>query len=144
IVAVFRNEVDACADAAARFAAEHPPAEALARWLQRYVDLIAAKRGLAGALSSDEPAFQSLPAYFRERVEPALQALLDAALEAGEMRPAAGADAVAAAVARLCKADARGGGPEQARRMAGLLADGRRYGARASAPERKKRGPTRQ
>src|SRR5690606_8634475 len=46
IVAVFRNEVDACADAAARFAAEHPPAEALARWLQRYVDLIAAKRGL--------------------------------------------------------------------------------------------------
>jgi len=144
IVAVFRNEVDACADAAARFAAEHPPAEALARWLQRYVDLIAAKRGLAGALSSDEPAFQSLPAYFRERVEPALQALLDAAIEAGEIRPDVDAHDLLSAVARLCKTDAYGGGPEQARRMAALLADGLRYGARASAPERKKRRPTRQ
>ena len=82
-------EVDACADAAARFAAEHPPAEALARWLQRYVDLIAAKRGLAGALSSDDPAFQSLPVYFRGRVQPAVQALLDAAIEFrfGEGKP---------------------------------------------------------
>src|SRR5579871_4022622 len=46
IVAVFRHQVDACADAAPVLAAEHEPGEALARWMQRYVDFIAAKRGL--------------------------------------------------------------------------------------------------
>src|SRR5690606_10052782 len=67
VVAVFRNEVDACSNAASTLAAKHDPGEALARWMQRYVDLIAAKRGLAGALSSDDPAFQSLPSYFLDR-----------------------------------------------------------------------------
>jgi len=143
VVAVFRNEVDACADAAPRFAAAHPPAEALARWLQRYVDLIAAKRGLAGALSSDDPAFQSLPAYFLDRVRPALQGLLDAAIDAGEIRPDVDASELLLAVARLCKTDAYGGSPEQSRRMVALLADGLRYGARAPAEERKTRRPAR-
>ena len=57
IVAVFRREIDACADAAPVLAAEHEPGEALARWMQRYVDFIAAKRGLAAALHSGDPAF---------------------------------------------------------------------------------------
>src|SRR3984957_8867121 len=37
IAAVFRREIDACADAAPLLAAEHEPGEALARWIQRYV-----------------------------------------------------------------------------------------------------------
>jgi AcrR family transcriptional regulator len=56
IVAVFRREVDACADAAADLAAEHEPGEALARWIQRYVEFISAKRGLAAALHSGNRA----------------------------------------------------------------------------------------
>ena len=47
IVAVFRHEIDACADAAPVLAAEHEPGEALALWMQRYADFIATKRGLA-------------------------------------------------------------------------------------------------
>lgn len=35
IVAVFRHEVDACADAAPALAVEHQPGEALARWVDR-------------------------------------------------------------------------------------------------------------
>jgi AcrR family transcriptional regulator len=35
IAAVFRREIDACADAAPILAAEHEPREALARWMQR-------------------------------------------------------------------------------------------------------------
>jgi AcrR family transcriptional regulator len=57
IAAVFRQEIDACADAAPRIAAEYPPGEALSRWMQRYVDFIAAKRGLAAALHSGDPAY---------------------------------------------------------------------------------------
>lgn len=143
VVAVFRNEVDACADAAASLAARHPPGEALARWLQRYVDFIAAKRGLASALSSGDPAFQSLPSYFLGRVRPALQGLLDAATEAGEIRADVDAHELLMAVARLCKTDAYGGSQEQARRMVALLADGLRYGARQPPAERKKRRPAR-
>ena len=73
VAAVFRHEVDACADAAPVLAAEHPPGEALALWMQRYVDFIAAKRGLSAALHSGAPAFEPLPAYFRERLQPALR-----------------------------------------------------------------------
>jgi AcrR family transcriptional regulator len=52
IVAVFRHEVDACANAAEVLAIEHEPGEVLARWVQGYVDFIAAKRGLAAANGS--------------------------------------------------------------------------------------------
>src|ERR1700756_4982660 len=45
IVAVFRREVDACADAASVLAAEHEPGEALARWVQRSIAFISAKSG---------------------------------------------------------------------------------------------------
>ena len=64
IAAVFRREIDACADAAPVLAAEHEPGEALARWMQRYAAFIAAKRGLAKALHSGDPAFDNLPGYF--------------------------------------------------------------------------------
>src|ERR1700749_3670112 len=86
IVAVFRREVDACADAAEFLAAGHEPGEALARWMQRYVDFISAKRGLAAALHSGDPAYNTLPAYFQRRLRPALQPLLEAAAAAGKVR----------------------------------------------------------
>src|SRR5260370_22109598 len=41
IAAVFRHEVDACADAAPVLAAKHAASEALARWMQRYAAFIA-------------------------------------------------------------------------------------------------------
>jgi hypothetical protein len=39
------------------------------------VDFIAAKRGLAAALHSGDPAYDALPAYFDERLRPALRGL---------------------------------------------------------------------
>src|ERR1700678_1853112 len=79
IAAVFRREIDACADAASVLADELPPFEALAGWMQRYAAFIAAKRGLAKALHSGDPAFDSLSGYFDQRLRPALGALLEAA-----------------------------------------------------------------
>jgi AcrR family transcriptional regulator len=131
IVAVFRHEVDACADAAATLAAEHAPGEALARWMHRYVDFIAAKRGLATALHSGDPAFDTLPAYFQQRLEPALRKLLESAAAVGEVRTDIVAVDLLGAVASLCM-HAYAKGPEQARRMVSLLVDGLRYGARSS------------
>ena len=51
VKAVFRREVDACADAAPALTAEYAPGEALANWLHRYTEFLATKRGLAAALA---------------------------------------------------------------------------------------------
>jgi AcrR family transcriptional regulator len=128
VVAVFRHEIDACAGAASALAAKHEPGEALARWLRRYTKLIATKRGLAAALHSGDPAFDALPAYFDQRLRPALQSLLESATAAGEVRANVKPDDLLHAVANLClPADAERSG--HAHRMVDLLIDGLRYGA---------------
>jgi AcrR family transcriptional regulator len=128
IVAVFRHEVDACADAAPVLAAEHAPGEALARWMQRYADFIATKRGLATALHSGDPAFNTLPVYFDQRLQPALRALLDAAAAAGQVRADIEPNDLLRAVGNLCMS-VRDDSTDYTRRMVALLVDGLRYGA---------------
>ena len=128
VVAVFRNAVDACAAAADELASAHAPDEALARWLQRFTEFIATKRGLAAALHSGDPAFGALPAYFTEQLGGALDGLLDTAAAAGTIRPDVDAEQLLFAVANLCH-----GAPtaEQSQLMVGLLVDGLRYRATA-------------
>jgi AcrR family transcriptional regulator len=123
IVAVFQSRVDACADAAAVLAKKYEPGEALARWMQRFVDFLATKRGLAAALHSGDPAYSALPAYFDKHLKPALEGLLDAAVAAGVVRPGIEPGDLLRAVATLCRGP-RGEEPAYARRMVELLADG--------------------
>ncbi len=127
VAAVFRHEIDACADAAPILAAEHEPGEALAKWMQRYAAFLGTKRGLAAALHSGNPAFEPLPMYFRQRLEPALRTLLESAAAAGEVRTDFTAGDLLDAVASLCRT-AYEHGPDHARRMVALLVDGLRYG----------------
>ncbi len=126
IAAVFRREVDACADSAVGFADAHPPFEALAMWMQRYAVFIATKRGLASALHSGDPAFASLPGHFDERLRPALQMLLDTAIASGEARQDIEADDLLSAIARLCMATNEKK-PKQGEQMVALLTDGLRH-----------------
>ncbi|PWC34789.1 TetR/AcrR family transcriptional regulator [Azospirillum sp. TSO35-2] len=132
IAAVFRREIDACADAAAELAAEQTPGDALAQWMQRYASFIATKRGLAAALHSGDPTFDTLPEYFQKRLLPALQALLHAAADAGEVRGDVDPNDLLSAVGRL---GMRAGddGTAQTQRMVALLVDGLRYGAKPPA-----------
>lgn len=127
IAAVFRREIDACAAEAPILAAEYPPFEALARWMQRYAAFIATKRGLATALHSGNPAFDPLPAYFQQRLQPAFRTLLDSAAAAGEVRADVDPEDLLGAVASLCMS-AQSDGPGRAERMVALLVDGLRYG----------------
>lgn len=128
IVAVFQTRVDACADAAAALAKEHPPFTALSLWLECYVDFIRTKLGLCKALYSGDPAYQALPEYFNKRLRPALTSLLDAAAEAKTLRSGTDPDDLLVAIANLCSAG-HGRDPQHARRMVGLLVDGLRFGA---------------
>jgi AcrR family transcriptional regulator len=125
IVAVMKSQIDDCADAAASFAAQYEPGEALARWMQRYVDFIVTKRGLSGALQSDSAAYAALPEFFYGRLRPALRSLLDKAVEQNVIRPGYEADELLRAVATLCKSN-----PDEdtatTRKMVGLIVDGLR------------------
>ena len=126
IAAVFRREIDECADAAAVLAAEHEPFEALKRWMQRFSAFFATKRGLAAALHSGEPAYAALPSHFEARLRPALERLLASAIAVGRIRSDIAADELLGAIARLSMMEAAE--PAQAQRIVALLADGLRHG----------------
>ncbi|MEM7734790.1 MAG: TetR/AcrR family transcriptional regulator [Deinococcota bacterium] len=127
IVAVFCREVDACADVAFSLEEEHSQFDALALWMQHYTSLIATKRGLAPALHSDDSAYSRLPSYFYERLRPALQKLLDGAIQAGEIRSDVEADDLLRAVVNLCMS--AHDEANYVNRMVSLLIDGLRYKA---------------
>ena len=133
VKAVFQREVDACADAAPALAAAHEPGSALERWLHRYTEFLATKRGLAAALHSGDPAFDALPGYFLQRLGPTLGSLLDAAAAAGEIRADIGPEDLLYAVANLCL-PVSDEGPAYSRRMVALLIDGLRHGAEPRRP----------
>lgn len=133
IAAVFRREVDACADAAPQLSADNPPFEAMAKWIHLFAAFIATKRGLASALHSGSPAFETLPAYFDQRLRPALASLLDDAVASGEARTDVDADDIIGAVASLSMAT-KPARPDQAQRMVALFIDGLRYTANRQDP----------
>jgi len=122
VTAVFRHEVDACADEAPTLSAAHEPFEALRLWLRRFTGFVAAKRGLSAALHSGDPAFEPLPLYFEGRFEPALGALLDAAVATGEVRAAMTPIELLHTLSRLATPD-----QEYTERVIDLLLDGLRY-----------------
>lgn len=130
IVAVFQSQVDACAEAAIAIAKKYEPGEALARCMQRFVDFIATKRGLAKALHSGDPAYSALPAYFDKHLRPVLENLLDNAIAAGAVRPGIQAADLLRAVSTLCQGP-HGEGTAYAKKMVALIVDGLRYGASA-------------
>jgi AcrR family transcriptional regulator len=127
VKAVLEHEIDACAAAAPALAAAHEPGAALEKWLRRYTEFLATKRGFAAALHSGDPAFDALPGYFFERVAPALGSLLEAASATGEIRADISAGDLLRAIALLCL-PVPGEGHGYSQRMVAVLIDGLRYG----------------
>jgi AcrR family transcriptional regulator len=126
VVAVLQREIDACADAASTLSAAHEPGVALAKWLYRYTEFLATKRGLAAALHSGDPAFDALPGYFFERLGPTLGSLLETATASGQIRAGISSKDLLYAVANLCLPVADEG-VAYSQRMVALLIDGLRY-----------------
>src|SRR4051812_14419050 len=85
IIAVYRHQVEGCADAGpALLASSSTPHAALAAWINLFVDFLVTKHGLAAALRSDNASFDTLHAYFLDRLVPVCARLLGAAADAGE------------------------------------------------------------
>ena len=126
IVAVYRHQVEACAEAGpALLAGGMRPHAALARWINQFVDFLVTKHGLAAALRSDSAGYDTLHAYFIDRLVPVCAELVDAAAAAGEIRSDVSAYELMRGVGNLCigsNADPR----YDARRMVDLLVAGLR------------------
>ncbi|MBQ0991209.1 TetR/AcrR family transcriptional regulator [Micromonospora sp. H61] len=126
IVAVYRHQVEACAQAGPTLLADSStPHAALAQWINLFVDFLVTKHGLAEALQSDNAAFETLHAYFLDRLVPVCAQLLDAAAAAGEIRTDVTAFELLRGVGNLCIG---AGAPRyDARRMVELLVAGLRH-----------------
>jgi AcrR family transcriptional regulator len=103
VVAVYRHQVEACAEAGpALLAGAGSPLAALRQWVDLFVDFLVTKHGLANALQSDSSGFDALHTYFLDRLVPVCAQLLDAAVSAGEIRPGARAYELMRGIGNLC------------------------------------------
>jgi AcrR family transcriptional regulator len=126
IIAVYRHQVDACAEAGPALLATSPsPHSALGRWINLFADFLVTKHGLAAVLQADNASFEALHAYFLDRLVPVCTELLEAAAVTGEIRPDIDAYQLMRGVGNLCigaDSDPR----YDARRMVELLVAGLR------------------
>lgn len=124
IVAVYRHQVDACAQAGPVLLAQNTsPHAALASWIDLFVDFLVTKHGLAEALQSTDPAFETLHSYFLDNLVPVCADILDAAERADEIRSDVRPLELMRAVGNLCI----GAGADErydARRMVDVLIAG--------------------
>ena len=129
IVAVYRHQVEASPTAGpVLLAGAGRPYEALAQWIDRFVDFLVTKHGLAAVMQSDDAGFTALHSYFVDRLIPVCQQLLRAAADDGEIHTDIGAFELMYAVGNLCAGS--GSDPRyDARRVVSLLIAGLRRGA---------------
>jgi AcrR family transcriptional regulator len=127
LAAAYRNEVVQLSDAADALLAAHPPDEALALWLDRFVEYASAKRGMGTALRA-MVACSDLFADARAMNLAAISRLLAAGAAAGTIRSDVRAEDVLHAIGAIWSLG-DDGWDEQARRLLRLLMDGLRYGA---------------
>nr|WP_199800713.1 TetR/AcrR family transcriptional regulator [Streptomyces marianii] len=88
VAAVYRHQIEACAEAGPTLlAGAASPFDALRQWVDLFVDFLVTKHGLADALQSDSDRFAALHTHFLDRLMPVCAQLLDAAVDAGDIRP---------------------------------------------------------
>ncbi|MFF1452111.1 TetR/AcrR family transcriptional regulator [Streptomyces sp. NPDC058274] len=103
VVAVYRHQVDACAEAGPTLlASADSPLAALRQWVDLFVDFLVTKHGLANAMQSDSSGFDALHTYFLDRLVPVCAHLLDAAVDTGEIRPGTHAYELMRGIGNLC------------------------------------------
>ncbi|MEV5125454.1 TetR/AcrR family transcriptional regulator [Streptomyces decoyicus] len=126
IIAVYRHQVEACAEAGpALLATSATPHAALEQWINLFVDFLVTKHGLASVLQSDNAGFETLHSYFLDRLVPVCTQLLDAAAASGEIRSDLEAYALMRGVGNLC-IGADNDSRYDARPLVGLLVAGLR------------------
>jgi AcrR family transcriptional regulator len=102
VVAVYRHQIDACADLAHELAGAPDPSRALAQWIDAFAEFLVTKHGLGVALQSDDDNLRGLHTLMLDRLVPACELLIDAAVAHGQLEPSVTAYALMRAVGNLC------------------------------------------
>ncbi len=103
VIAVYRHQVEACAEAGPALLAQGgSPHAALRQWANLFVDFLVTKHGLAAVLQPNSDGFAALHDYFLDRLVPVCAQLLDAAVEAGEISTNIDAYALLRGIGNLC------------------------------------------
>jgi AcrR family transcriptional regulator len=121
IEAVYRAELADVSSSAAQLLNEHPPADALRRWMDRYAEFVAAKRGMAESLRAIFESGAVEPNETRARIVAAVDSLLTAGAADGSLRGDVPTDDVVTSLLGISLAS---GSREQSKRMLDLLLDG--------------------
>jgi AcrR family transcriptional regulator len=129
VAAVYRQEVGRLATAALELLAEYPPDVALRRWMDRFVEYAATKRGLGEALKAAMESDSELHVDGYAALTGALDALVEAAIAAGTIRADARGDDVLRALGAVWMIKDGDDREAQTTRTLDLIIDGLRYGA---------------
>jgi AcrR family transcriptional regulator len=134
VEAAYRNELARLCDAVEDLLQTKAADEALREWMDRFVEYLTTKRGMADALraviaSGGDPFAQS-----RDRMLAAIESLLNAGTQARTLRSDVLAADVLASLSGVSLAAGDAAQREQAGRMLDLLMDGLRYRDRETAP----------
>lgn len=134
VEAAYRNELARLCDAAPELLQAEPPDRATRIWMDRFVDYMTTKHGMADALraviaSGGNPFSES-----RDRLLAAITALLQAGAVAGTLRPDVEPADVLTSLSGVSMVTANQTQPDQARRILDLLMDGLRYRAPQAQP----------
>ena len=101
VVAVYRHQVEACAEAGPILLANgSSPYTALGQWVNLFVDFLVTKHGLTALLQPDSAGFAALHAYFLDRLVPVCAQLL--AAQTGEISTDIDAHELMRAIGNLC------------------------------------------
>jgi AcrR family transcriptional regulator len=134
VEAAYRNELARLCDIVAELLETMPPDEATRAWMDRFVDYMTTKRGMADALRALIASGGNPYAHSRDRLTTAITTLLAAAAAAGTVRPDIESGDVLLSLSGVSLAAGDPAQRDQARRLLDLLMDGLRYGATSSRP----------
>jgi AcrR family transcriptional regulator len=121
VEAAYRTELDKLCDAAPALLTTLPPDRALRAWMDRFVDYMTTKRGMAEALKAVIASGGNPYAVSRDRLLTAVGSLLDAGIAAGVLRADVPAADVLTSLSGVTLAATE---REQAGRLLDLLVDG--------------------
>jgi AcrR family transcriptional regulator len=132
VEATYRNELARLCDAAADLLQTMPPDEATRTWMDRFVEYMTTKRGMADALRAVIASGGNPYAESRDRLTDAMATLLQAGAAAGTVRSDIEPGDVLTSLSGVSLAAGEPAQRDQARRLLDLLMDGLRY--RATSP----------
>ena len=127
IEAAYRSELARLCDAVPDLLQGMPPDEATRAWMDRYIEYMSTKRGMAGALRAVIASGGTPYAQSRDRLITAITSLLQAGAAAGALRADIQPGDVLASLSGISLAAGEPAQRDQASRLLDLLMDGLRY-----------------